>query len=342
MPKATVKITIGVIATRLKLSKATISKALSPHTDRSDISADTSARVRAAAARMGWRPDEQRAARARRRIGNIGLVCQRTSPFTGGVYGNFLDGLGTALATHGRRLLFVPTLDVNDWSRLLTDQRIDGAILMEPIGEPLMRLIADTRFPAVLINQTTTLNLPQVLCDDAYGIGLAVNRLTQAGHRRLAFVHSPYRAEHYSVTARIAGFHAACARLDLRGEDCADEAAKFLDTWLKETPATRATAVIGYNFADTLDLIVAALSAGIAIPDALSVISGDDLEVLSLLRPPVTAVRVPMIDMARQAVALLIELIEGNRRQSNGVNSVPPILIERGTVATPWERPQQR
>ena len=332
MPTSHKKITIQVIAQRLKLSKATISKALSPHADRSDISAETSERVRAAAARMGWRPDEQRAARARRRVGNIGLVCQRSAPFTGGVYGDFLDGLGVALAALDRRLLFVPALEAHDWSRLLSDQRIDGAILMEPIGEPLIRLITDSHFPAVLINQTTPAPLPQIISDDVHGAETAVAHLAAVGHRRLAFIHSPHRLRHYSVEARIQGFHSACKQHGLDGIDRPQEAAHFITAWHKESAHTRATAVLCYNFSDTLDLITTALARNISIPGDLSVISGDDLPIMAMLQPPVTAVQVQMASMAQQAVCCLHELILGQRRQEPQLLLVPTRLIERGTV----------
>lgn len=330
---ATRRLTISGLAARLGLSKATVSKALSPHADRCDLATATRERVQAAAARLGWRPDERRAARARRRLANIGLVCQRPAPFSGGVYSDFLDSLGMALAARGRRLLFVPALDAGEWNRLLTDQHIDGAVLMEPIGPELLRTIARTRFPAVLINQESGESIPQVLSDDAGGAALAVGRLASAGHRRLAMVHSAYRQPHYSIREREAGFLAACARLGVSGEVRPLEGGPFIAAWAAEPASRRPSGVLCYNYSDTLEVIAAAEERGIEVPADLSLISGDDLGILAAMRPPVTAVQVPMAAMAERAVEVLGEIIEGRRGMAHAVLPIAASLADRGTVA---------
>ncbi len=328
-------LTIGDIAGRLGISKATVSKALSPHADRSDISLETRERVRLAAERLGWRPDERRAARARRQIGNIGLVCQRVAPLSDGVYSEFLDSLGMALMARGRRMLFVPALDAGEWDRLLSDQRIDGAVLMEPIGAALLRTVSHDRFPAVLINQETSEPIPQVVADDAGGAALAVRRLVEAGHRRLALARSPGRQQHYSVRERVAGFLAACCQLGVSGEDCAVTTTRFVAAWCAQDPDQRPTAVLCYNFHDTIELIRAAEANGVAVPGQLSVISGDDLGVLAFLRPPVTSLQVPMAAMAERTVARLCAIIDGQVAMGHEVLRIPSALAERCTVAPP-------
>ncbi len=332
------KLTITALARRLGLSKSTVSKALSPHPDRGDVGAATRERVRAAAARLGWTTDEQRSARARRRVGNIGLVFQRTAPLSDSMYGNLLDGLGQAMAVRQRRLLFVPALHDSDWPRLLCDQRIDGALLMEPIGTGLVRTVSQERFPAVLINQESGGPIPQVLCDDARSIGLAVDRLVLAGHRRLALLRSPNRRGHYSVRERRAGFLAACQRHGVHGEDLAHEAAPFAAAWRQRQVGTRATAVVCYNHQDALELLSAAASLRIAVPQDLSLISADDLGILTLMPTPVTALAVDVATLAETAVSLLCELIAGRRVMANTVVRIPATLIERATVASPGRR----
>ena len=324
------RLTITALAARLGVSKATVSKALSPHPDRSDLAEDTRARIQAAAARLGWTPDARRAARARRHLGNIGLVSQRAAPHASGVYADMLDGLAYALESTGRRLLFVPALRTADWNRLLTDQRIDGAVLMEPLGGDLVGRIVRERFPAVVLNLASPLALPQVCCDEAANMALAVAHLAEAGHRNIAFLHAPGRQEHYSVGERQAAFVTACSAAGLKCVDAREEALQFYRAWCAQSAATRPTAVIAYNHSDACEL---ARIARADIPHRLSLISCDDTETLAWLDPAITALTVPMTAMAGVAIAHLIDDIEGRAVRSHAVIRVAGSLICRDSVA---------
>ena len=324
------RLTITALAARLGVSKATVSKALSPHPDRSDLAEVTKSRIQAAAARLGWAPDARRAARARRQLGNIGLVSQRAAPHATGVYADMLDGLANALESTGRRLLFVPALRTVDWNRLLTDQRIDGAVLMEPLGPELAGRIVRERFPAVVLNLASPLALPQVCCDEAANLALAVTHLVQAGHRIIAFLHSPGRRAHYSVGERQAAFAAACVAAGIQGIDAPMEALSFHSAWCAQSTSSRPTVVIAYNHGDACELARIARSD---IPHRLSLLSCDDTETLSWLDPAITALTVPMIAMAKVAIERLIDDIEGRAVRSHAIIRVPGSLIVRGSVA---------
>jgi len=326
------RLTITALAARLRVSKATVSKALSPHPDRSDLAEDTRSRIRAAAARLGWTPDARRAARARRHLGNIGLVSQRAAPHASGVYADMLDGLANALESTGRRLLFVPALRTADWNRLLTDQRIDGAVLMEPLGDELVGRIVRERFPAVVLNLASPLALPQVCCDEAANLVLAVTHLAHAGHRIIAFQHSPGRQPHYSVGERQTAFAIACAAAGIQGVDAPLEGIPFYRAWSAQSVASRATAVIAYNHGDACEL---AHIARADIPHRLSLVSCDDTETLAWLTPAITALSVPMAKMATIASGLLIDEIEGRALRNLGVTRVAGKLIIRHSVAAP-------
>lgn len=326
------RLTITALAARLGVSKATVSKALSPHPDRSDLAEATRSRIQAAAARLGWTPDARRAARARRHLGNIGLVSQRAAPHAGGVYTGMLDGLASALESTGRRLLFVPALRTADWNRLLTDQRIDGAILMEPLGDELAGRIVRERFPAVVLNLASPLPLPQVCCDEATNLTLAVAHLALAGHRFIAFQHSPNRQPHYSVGERQAAFAVACSAAGIQGVDTPLEALQFHRAWIAQPTTSRPTAVIAYNHADACEL---AKIAHADIPHRLSLLSCDDTETLAWLNPAITALTVPMTEMATVAIGLLIAEIEGRAVRNQGVTRVAGRLMSRDSVAAP-------
>ena len=77
----------------------------------------------------------------------------------------------------------------------------------------------------------------------------------------------------------------------------------------------------------------AAQERGLTIPDELSVMSFDDEQLASYLRPPVTTMRLPYLEMGRVAMAQLLDG-EGGVLPGGAVREtlVPMPLIERVSV----------
>ena len=327
--------TLIALARRLGVSKASVSKALSPYPDRCDLAPATAERIRAGARAAGYAPEPRRAARARTASRNIGLVCQRAAPFSDGVYAGLLDGLGEALAMAGRRLVFAPAMDPAEWTRLLIDQRLDGAVLMELADEALAHAVARGGFPAVLINQRTTAPMLQVMPDEEHAADIALSLLADLGHRRVAFLRSPGRRAHPSVIERQDAFRRQCLIHHLTGTIALREPAPFLAAWLMAAPADRPTAVVCYNQSDAIELVAQAFSAGLVIPTQLSVVSLDDGPLLPWLRPAITAVTVPMREMAVTALTRLLAMIAGEQRPTADVLRQPGALARRATHGPP-------
>jgi LacI family xylobiose transport system transcriptional regulator len=69
----------------------------------------------------------------------------------------------------------------------------------------------------------------------------------------------------------------------------------------------RPTAIFACNDLMALGVYEAARQAGLSIPDDLSVVGYDDLSVAEWAGPPLTTVRQPLLDMGRQATAMLLD-----------------------------------
>jgi DNA-binding LacI/PurR family transcriptional regulator len=76
---------------------------------------------------------------------------------------------------------------------------------------------------------------------------------------------------------------------------------------------------------------------GIAIPDDVSVIGYDDIAWAGLIIPALTTLRIPLAEMARAAIELVMGRIDTPRRRSRYLR-FPVSIIERESVGAPAQR----
>jgi DNA-binding LacI/PurR family transcriptional regulator len=93
------------------------------------------------------------------------------------------------------------------------------------------------------------------------------------------------------------------------------------------------TAVFCANDAVAIGLIQAATQAGIAVPDQLSVIGFDDIDLAGFVSPALTTMAVDKVGMGRMAVTLLSHRLEVGK-ECVTQTLVRPTLMERDTVRT--------
>jgi DNA-binding LacI/PurR family transcriptional regulator len=94
------------------------------------------------------------------------------------------------------------------------------------------------------------------------------------------------------------------------------------------------TGIFASTFAIGMGTMRAAREAGIRIPADMSLIALHDSEIADYLSPALATIRLPVDEMARQAVDLLIELIDGGLARSVIVNTAP-VLMARESIARP-------
>jgi len=178
-----------------------------------------------------------------------------------------------------------------------------------------------------------------VTVDEAHGAFIATEHLLKLGHRRLALVNGPPQAMQSSL--REDGFRRALKDfglhlgrdLDLRllnfSEDEGREAANLLLD-LSEPP----TAI----FVAAGDVTAAGVLAGLKdrgrrVPQDVSVVGFDDLEIAQLCDPPLTTVHQPLEMMGRWAARRLVEAVqEGPLHRAQGETMAPHFILRRSSA----------
>ena len=195
--------------------------------------------------------------------------------------------------------------------------------------------------PVVLVDILGIADLPVVAIDNIGATKQALDHLIGLGHRRIGFVGSPdnpsFRERYNTYLGGMAA--AGCPVNPLwhyHASTHMREIAEGLQPILRD--ARRPTAFLCACDHYAIGVFEAARIAGIPIPGALSVVGIDDIEAASLTDPPLTTVRVPMVQLGACAADLLLRVTSGTRTREilQGCEvRCRTELVVRGSTAAP-------
>jgi len=325
--------TIRDVAARAGVSTSTVSRVLDERLPRSDSAA--ARRVRAAALELGYRRDVAAASLRRGGTQAVGVLVGRLSD---PVMGLLFEAIADACEQRHLFALVGTTHDEEERERhaaeALLQRRVDGLILTTArIGDD---------FPAVLRGRGVAHVLalrgdgtsPSSVGDDELGGYLATRHLVDLGHRRIGLVAGPEHA--VSARNRRAGYERALGEAGVaaapelvRGSTFGMESGEVAGAALLGQ-ADPPTAVFAVNDHTAVGVLAAATHLGLRVPEDVSVVGYNDIPLAERLPVPLTTVRVPLDQIAVNAVELLLEAIAGRPAASR---VVMPSLIPRGSSA---------
>jgi LacI family transcriptional regulator len=308
------------VARQAGVSQATVSGVLNGTNIR--VSDATRVRVLAAAAELGYAPHPAAQALRRRRSGAIGFVPRafRGTPYEHPVPYHLSIHIARAALGRGWHVVEASAETANargggELIQFLLGRRVDGVIFDWPESADEVRHVLDRGVPVVqVIRPQFAAATPTVTVDAAPGIGGAIDHLVALGHRRIAFLGD--RGAHPTDRSRLDSFKVALAR---HGLAVPGEYVCLVTNYASEEGAARTRALLALPrrptalFAASDSLAIGALhalyEARVHVPDALSLISYDDLFAPHLY-PRLTSVAQPLEEVAERAVALLAAQVE--------------------------------
>ena len=336
-------ISIEDIAQAAGVSHTTVSRALreSPL-----ISREVRERVQKLASEMGYIPNAVAQSLRGERTNTIGLVVTTIAdPFVGRVV------RGIEEVAQQRNLSLFLSVSYNDPDREVAvienfhRRRVDGIIVAAArLTAQHEKRLAKTPVPTVLINQqadTSLEHLQSVSIDDYAGAQQAIDYLLESGHRAIGFMGAGSRPR--SNRARLNAYRDTLTAAGVTPQP----------DWVCEAPASdryhtddvRAgqemlppliqagvTAVFCYNDMMAVGAMLACRTLGISIPEQLSIVGFDDIELAQFVTPALTTVHQPKLRMGQTAIAMLLDLLDGKSTESR---LLPTDLIVRGSTAAP-------
>jgi LacI family transcriptional regulator len=323
------------VAARAGVSPATASFVLTGRDMR--ISAEAKERVLRAASELHYRPNL--AARGLRTniTSTVGLVSDTiaSQDFAGG----FIRG-AVAAALELDHLLVIGETEANpeveaQVVRGMLDRQVDGLVYGTMFTRRVRLPQAAKGHPVVLLNcLAPRLPGPAVLPDERQAGATAARALLQAGHGAGIWLVGELPRDLFAARERSLGIRAelSAAGVRLAGTlDCGWSARHAYEAVSGLLAAgRRPRACICFNDRTAMGVYQAVQAAGLDIPGDVSVVSFDDSDLASWLRPQLTSVALPHHDMGHLATRLLIK-----RELERVPVRVPMPLRARASVGPP-------
>jgi LacI family transcriptional regulator len=304
--------TLKDLAKALDVSVSTVARSLQ---DSPQISEATKARVREAAAELGYVVHS--AARAVR-LGRSSLIGLIIPDVQNEFYGTLAKALAQCCDAGGFQLVLAITEDNAESEarqvRALSEARAAGIVIVPSPAPRRETLALLRRMTAVqLIRCVDGLEAPWFGIDDEAALAQATEHLLGLGHRRIAYIGGPVALS--TGQARLAGYRAAFARRGLEAPaslirlgmprpDFAGQA--FADMW---TGADRPTAVVTGGARLTTGVVDAIGRLGLHVPGDLSVVGYGDA---TMLGADLTTVALPVREIALTCGEFLLRRIREN------------------------------
>lgn len=174
-----------------------------------------------------------------------------------------------------------------------------------------------------------------VAIDQKRGVAKAINHLISLGHRHIAYVSlgtnsssERLRLAGYRETIEMAGLPA-----DPRWVVAGDGGITGGLTAVSQLLALSVppTAIVCYNDRTAIGVIHSLHHQGFSVPDDISVVGFDDLEIAEYFLPSLTTVRQPHVHLGRQAAEKLFALMHGATVQAE---LLEPELIRRDSTGS--------
>jgi LacI family transcriptional regulator len=223
--------------------------------------------------------------------------------------------------------------------RRLKGETLDGIIFIHELDNPLIyRYIQERGLPVALCTfEKQEFGFPAVHIEEEASAELAVEYLIRRGHRNIGLI----TGEHFSFgRQREDGYKKALAA---HGIPSTPELTVRVPAYNPEAGRTGMLTLIKRKhpltavFAVTDELAIGAIKAlsesGLKVPEDVSVIGLDDIDISAFTTPGLTTVRQPIFEMGKKSADLVCEWIARGRMQGR-TELFTATIVERESVCT--------
>lgn len=331
-------VTIYDVARQAGVGVGTVSRVLNRNPR---VSPETRQRVLDVIAQLNFRPSPMAQRLSLRKTLAIGVVAVF---FTRPSVVERLRGIEAVVASSEYDLIVhnveTPVRRDAIFQEVVVSHRVDGLIVisLSPTDEDVERW-AGADIPVVLVD-TSHPALHRVLIDDIAGGYRATQHLVDLGHRRIAFVGDPIHTAFNFTSSRLRfqGMAQALEAHDIElrpdyhqaGEHGLETARILTHALLSldEPP----TAVFAASDTQAFGVLHAARERGVRVPEDLSVIGFDDVEMAEYLN--LTTIHQPLFDSGQRGINLLLQSMD-DPDMAVICEDLPLLLVERSTTAPP-------
>lgn len=327
--------TIKDVAARAGISYTTVSHVVNGTRPVSD---PVRIKVEAAIAELGYVPSGVARSLRARATGTIGLLVPNASnPY----FAELARGIEDHAERNGYSVILCNSDDDGDkqlrYLRVLLERRIDGLIVATVASDPaFVQALAAVKVPLMLVDRSLDgVQADRVQVDHELGGYLATRHLLELGHRRIACIGGP--ASTQVVQLRAVGYRRALQEAAIEAlpvVDCAftspgGHAAALALLTGGEVP----TAIFAGNDMIALGVLRAAAECAVRVPEQLSLVGFDDIEVSRYLHPALTTIGQRIGQLGEQAAERLLARVRDPGLPAEQRLLEPTLILRESTAA---------
>lgn len=332
-------VTISDIAKKAGVSLATVSRVLN---DSGYVKEETRDRVLNVIKDLNYTPSAIARSLSKSKTNTIGvMVPDITNPF----FGEVIKGISQVAEENGLNIILCDTDENKDKElkslKVLTEQRIQGIIVTPTSAEDefnseYLKTLESMGIPIVLVDghvKYTTFN--GVFVDNIKGSYEAIESLIREGHRKIGIITG--RMNSKPAKDRFLGYQKALLMNDIPF----DERYVFYGDYKMDTAyeitkhiismEDRPTALFVSSNMMTLGCLKALYEARLNIPDDISLIIFDRIDILNILGFNISYVNGPTVEMGKLGMQMLVDVLNNKNKKEIKRTTLLPELILKGS-----------
>jgi LacI family transcriptional regulator len=293
------------------------------------ISAETRARILQAAEDLKYSPNLVARSLVRSRSYALGII---VPDFRNPFFADVVSSAERVASQEGYAVLLCEAGESSParYLEALHARVIDGVII-DAVGASSVDSELLDRTNVVLIDQIPG-RWPGVATDAESAGAQAADHLIELGHRRIAFIGPAIDAHAFRMRERGFWKRLAANGIALPSEYLVRANATAIDGRAAMRKLLRLqappTAVFCVNDVIAIGALKACAAAQLKVPEHMSIVGCDDIELAQLVTPELTTVKVPARELGGRAARLLIRAIEGEKDRKS-TKLLPVSLVKR-------------
>ncbi|PSU30955.1 LacI family DNA-binding transcriptional regulator [Photobacterium lutimaris] len=322
------------VATLAGVHRSTVSRIINGE---GAFRSDTKRKVEQAMAELNYRPSAIARSLATASSNMTGLL---VTYYTGGFFGQMMDQVQTELDRHNKFLITAQGHHSAEGEREAIRRfhtlRCDGYILnSRHLSDDELRALALEPTPFVLLDRLVEgLEARCITFDHTLAAKMAVNYLIEQGHRDIGCISGPLSRA--SSHLRLNGYKEALlqADIDVHPALCVEGDYGRMSGYFAAQQLHRSGLELTALFSCSEEMMQGAIQffheQNVALPEKLSLISFDSIDLCDAIYPQVSSVHFPISQMAQTAVELLMSQIQ--HTDNNIMRHFMPELRLRNSV----------
>ncbi len=313
---------IYTIAEHAGVSKSTVSRVLN---NKDDVSETTREKVMEVIKNLNYKPNSSAKGLASQKTKTVGLV---VSEITNSFFSMFVKGAEDKAMEENYNIMLANSNWVVEEElkciRIFEEGRVDGILKISGGGDELLNdylnSLANKEMPLIVVDRKMdNENIPKVNVDNIDGAYKGTKYLLGLGHKKIAFVKGDDIAASDASIDRVKGYQKALSESNIDyqviepGFFDREDAFTATENIIKNHPEI--TAIFYASDMMAVGGLKALKKAGFKVPEDISVLGFDDIELASIIDPALSTLSQPRYKMGYLGMKKLIDKLEGKPKE---------------------------